>query len=248
MDIRVLTLGDSAFTIEFPTLKGALGARRVRTLRDRVQHEIDAGVLLGILDVISASRSFTVCLDPQKADYNFVRDHVADLAQEPMDEVENAGQLWRLPACYEGDYAPDLEDVAKRSGLNPKEVIDLHSSVTYDVFLIGFLPGFSFMGEIDEKLRFPRRTSPRVRVPAGSVGIANEQTAVYPWESPGGWHLLARCPVPFFNSTWEQPSLLSPGVRVRFDPITISEYDKLLAELESGNLSPQSFLSNEGEN
>ncbi|MEH6630647.1 MAG: 5-oxoprolinase subunit PxpB [Halopseudomonas aestusnigri] len=246
MDIRVLTLGDSAFTIEFPSLKGALGARRVRALRARVQLEVDQGNLVGVLDVISASRSLTVCLDPQSSDYELVRDRIANLAREPGNDVKDEGQLWSLPACYQGDYAPDLEDVAQRSGLSPEEVIELHSSFTYDVFLIGFLPGFAFLGEIDKKLRFPRRTSPRVRVPAGSVGIANEQTAVYPWESPGGWHLLARCPVPFFNTAWEQPSLLSPGVRVRFDPISVGEYEKLQSDLNSGSLSPQSFLVDQG--
>ncbi|MFD2206505.1 5-oxoprolinase subunit PxpB [Kiloniella antarctica] len=246
MDIRVLTLGDSAFTIEFPALKGALGARRVRALRARVQDETDVGALVGILDVISASRSLTVCLDPYIADYELVRARVAALAQESASEVERAGPIWTLPACYSGEYAPDLDDVAQRSGLKSQEVVDLHSSLIYDVFLIGFLPGFAFLGEIDERLRFPRRISPRVRVPAGSVGIANEQTAVYPWESPGGWHLLARCPVPFFNSAWSQPSLLSPGGRVRFDPISISEYEKLQGELNSGQLNPQSFLMEKG--
>ncbi|WP_179188772.1 5-oxoprolinase subunit PxpB [Kiloniella majae] len=247
MDIRVLTLGDSAFTIEFPKLKGAIGARSVRALRRSIEQEVEEGRLPGVFDIISASRSLTVCLNPGLADYNQVTERVSALAQMPLDAEGTSKELWILPACYEGEFAPDLDDVAQRSGLSVAEIIDIHSSTAYDIFLIGFLPGFAFMGEIDARLQFPRRTSPRVRVPAGSVGIANEQTAVYPWESPGGWHLLARCPVPFFNSTWRQPSLLSAGGSVKFKPITTEEYNDIKADLSAERLAPQSFLSCEGE-
>jgi inhibitor of KinA len=247
LDIRVLTLGDSAFTIEFPKLKGAIGARSVRALRRSIEQEVEEGRLPGVFDIISASRSLTVCLNPDLADYKQVTERVSALAQMPLDAAGANKELWILPACYEGELAPDLEEVAQRSGLSVTEVIDIHSSATYDIFLIGFLPGFAFMGEIDKRLQFPRRTSPRVRVPAGSVGIANEQTAVYPWESPGGWHLLARCPVPFFDSTWAQPSLLSAGGSVKFRPVTTEEYSDIKADLSSERIAPQSFLSREGE-
>ncbi|WP_417453989.1 5-oxoprolinase subunit PxpB [Kiloniella sp.] len=247
MDIRVLTLGDSAFTIEFPKLKGAIGARSVRALRGCIEQEVDEGRLPGVFDIISASRSLTVCLNPDIANFNHVVEHVSALAQKPLSKEDRHKELWVLPACYEGELAPDLAEVAQRSGLSVEDVINVHSSAIYDIFLIGFLPGFAFMGEIDARLQFPRRTSPRVRVPAGSVGIANEQTAVYPWESPGGWHLIARCPVPFFDSSWAQPSLLSPGGAVKFRPITTEEYGDLTADLAAERIAPQSFLTMEGE-
>ncbi|KKJ75609.1 hypothetical protein WH95_17405 [Kiloniella litopenaei] len=244
MDIRVLTLGDSAFTIEFPKLKGAIGARSVRALRSCIEQEIDEGRLSGVFDIISASRSLTVCLNPDVANYSDVVESISVLAKKPLNNEGGHKSLWVLPACYEGDLAPDLSDVARRSGLSVEDVVSIHSSAIYDIFLIGFLPGFAFMGEIDPRLQFPRRTSPRIRVPAGSVGIANEQTAVYPWESPGGWHLIARCPVPFFDSAWAQPSLLSPGGSVKFRPISAEEYDDVTADLSAGRISPQSFLTN----
>jgi len=243
MDIRVLALGDGAFTIEFPKIKGAEGARRVRALRDRIEQEKDKGQLEGLVDVISASRSLSVCIDPLRADITKVRDYVSALAIEPVDEVSEATEHWTLPVCYQGEYAPDLADIAERSGLSEQEVINLHKGQSYNVLMIGFLPGFPFMAEVSKILQFPRRTSPRVKVPAGSVAIANDQTAIYPWESPGGWHLLARCPVPLFNASWDSPSLLSAGVSIEFDEIGEKDFKTIEADLKAGRLDPFSFKS-----
>ncbi|MFT6558738.1 5-oxoprolinase subunit PxpB [Sneathiella sp.] len=242
MDIRVLMLGDTAFTIEYPNLKGAVGAKTVRSLRSRVQGEIDKGALNGVVDLVSASRSLTVCLDPAKADYKAVQDTVSDLAVEPVGGDEEKLTLWTLPVCYEGEYGPDLEEVAKNANLSVAEVIALHSGQVFDILMIGFLPGFPFMSEVPDILRFPRRTSPRVRVPAGSVAIANDQTAIYPWESPGGWHLLGRCPVPLFNPDWDQPSLLAPGEKVSFEAVNSHDFEILKEDLTAGRLMPTSFM------
>ncbi|WP_020593034.1 5-oxoprolinase subunit PxpB [Kiloniella laminariae] len=241
MDIRILTVGDAAFTIEFPNLEGVSGARQVAALRSRVQEKIKAGQLSGIVDIISASRSLTICLDPFVADYKFLQTAVATLAKQKLSLAKRASQLWRLPACYEGEYGPDLEEVAERSAMSTQEVVALHSAREYELLQIGFLPGFPFLAELDERLRFPRRASPRVRVPAGSVGIANAQTAIYPWESPGGWHLLARCPVPLFNPLWDRPSLLDTGAKVTFEPISSKDLALLQQDLSRGRLDPHSF-------
>ncbi|MCZ4282473.1 5-oxoprolinase subunit PxpB [Kiloniella laminariae] len=247
MDIRILTVGDAAFTIEFPGLEGVSGARQVAALRSRVQEKIKAGQLSGIVDIISASRALTICIDPFVGDFKHLQTAVAALAKQKLSLTKGASQLWRLPACYEGDYGPDLEDVAARSGMTAREVITLHSDREYELLQIGFLPGFPFLAEIDERLRFPRRTSPRVRVPAGSVGIANAQTAIYPWESPGGWHLLARCPVPLFNPLWARPSLLDTGAKVKFEPVSSHDLLLLQQDLASGKLDPHSFVAEGGE-
>ncbi len=246
MDSRVLMLGDAAFTIEFPELSGAMGAKRVRELRTSVQEKIDQGELTGIIDLISATRSLSICLDPMASDFSKIRDAVYALAATPSTEETLSDRLWTLPACYHGDYAPDMNEVSQQSGITVDEVIQLHSETVYDVLLIGFLPGFPFMSKVPEKLRFPRRTSPRLRVPAGSVAVANDQTAVYPWESPGGWHLLARCPIPLFNPNWESASLLSPGEYVRFEPVSVQDYQTIEADIASGLLSPHSLVSEQG--
>lgn len=241
MDSRVLMLGDAAFTIEFPNLTGVEGARRVRALKNKVQDEVKAGQLKGIVDLVSASRSLTICLKPACTDFEHIREHVSKLTQEPYEALTTSAQAWRLPVCYQGEFAPDLEDIAQRSGITRDEVIQLHRSQNYEILMIGFLPGFPFMSEVPETLRFPRRTNPRLRVPAGSVAIANEQTAIYPWESPGGWHLLGRCPVPLFNPAWDRPSLLSAGDKISFEAVSENDFKLLQDDLSLNRMSVTSF-------
>ncbi len=242
MDFRVLMMGDCAFTVEFTNLMGTEGAKRVRALRGKIEAVVAKGDMDEIIDMISTSRSLTICLPPACQNYTLIRDRVSQLAQEPVSEDEASTRSWCLPVCYQGEYAPDIDEVAKRSGLSCEEVINLHCSSHYSILMIGFLPGFPFMSEVDERLRFPRRESPRTRVPAGSVAIANDQTAIYPWESPGGWHLLGRCPVPLFNSGWDVPSLLQPGETVSFDAINKKDFILLEQDLLSGKKKPSSFL------
>lgn len=242
MDFRVLMMGDAAFTIEYTDLKGTGGAKQVRALRSKVQAALDAGEITGVVDMISTSRSLTVCLAPAYAGFETVCQQVSNLAGTTANDSDQQGRTWALPVCYEGELAPDLTEVATRAGLSPQEVIDIHSSTAYSILMIGFLPGFPFMAEIDQRLRFPRRESPRTRVPAGSVAIANDQTAIYPWESPGGWHLLGRCPVPLFNADKAVPSLLQAGETVSFEPVSRADFDRIEQDLKHGTLLPDSFL------
>lgn len=243
MEMRLLSLGDAAFTIEFPELSGASGAGYVRAVRKNVQAAIDQNQISGIVDLISATRSLTVCTDPISADPALISDTICEAARNTPPEQSTEGALWNLPVCYAGEYALDLEDVARMSGLSMAEVVLAHSDTIYDVLLIGFLPGFPFMGEVTENLRLARRTTPRTAVPAGSVAIANDQTAIYPWISPGGWHILGRCAVPLFDSALASPALLSPGDRVRFLSVTMKEFDAILSDLNSGNRAPVSFAA-----
>lgn len=246
MDSRVLMLGDAAFTIEFPTLKGSSGAKRVRALQLRIQEHIEQGHLSGVIDIICATRSLSICIDPLAANLQDVQDTICELVKQPLLEMKSTEQVWVLPACYHGDFAPDLDELAHKSGLSPTEVINLHNSQIYDVLFIGFLPGFPFMTGVSKKLHFPRRTSPRLHVPAGSVAIANDQTAIYPWQSPGGWHLLARCPVPLFNIGSPHPSLLSPGDKVRFESISHHDYEIIHNDIGAQRLCANSFMTAQG--
>ncbi len=156
--------------------------------------------------------------------------------------VTAPGRRWRLPACYEGDAAPDLAATARAIGASEDEVIALHSGTEVHVYMLGFLPGFPFMGDLPDRLRLPRRSEPRVRVPAGSVAIANGLTVVYPWASPGGWHLLARCPVPLFDARRDAPALLAPADRVRFEPVDGAEYRRLEAAIAAGEIDAGHWL------
>ena len=132
-----------------------------------------------------------------------------------------------IPVCYGHDFGPDLNDVAKHHGISSERVIELHSSTTYLVYFLGFVPGFAYLGELPPELATPRLPSPRHKVPAGSVGIAGNQTGVYPISTPGGWRLLGRTPVQIFRSDRKQLSLLSIGDRVRFTPISPERFAEM---------------------
>ena len=146
---------------------------------------------------------------------------------------ESAGQetphhVVEIPVCYGGSYGEDLKDVAAHAGLTEEEVIKLHSSVDYNIYMLGFLPGFPYLGGLDPKLFTPRLDNPRTKIPEGSVGIGGEQTGIYPLESPGGWRLIGRTPLKLYDPDREQPFLYQAGDYIRFVPITAEEYEAYL--------------------
>ncbi len=233
---RWLDAGDAAFTIEFgDTVDPALLAA-VQALDAAIAREQAAGKLPGLIETMPTFRSLTVFFDPLVTGRVTLIDALQPLLESADHGAPVQGRSWRLPICYEGDSAPDLVDVAAAIGASVDEVVTLHSSTVFRVYLLGFLPGFPFMGDLPERLRLPRRTEPRVRVPAGSVAIAGGLSAIYPWESPGGWHLIGRCPVRLFDAARDAPSLLAVGDRLRFDPVSMSEYLRLDAALTAGEI------------
>lgn len=202
-----------------------------------------AAGIAGVVEVVPAFAVLTVHFDPLVVGYDEIVGHVRELQNAPL--VQSAsGRVWQVPVCYEGVAAPDLDEVAARTGFTRAEVIARHGAPTYHVYLLGFLPGFPYMGDLDTGLCLPRRNTPRVTVPAGSVAIANAMTAVYPLESPGGWHIIGRTPVRLFDPSRPSPSLLAPGDAVRFVAIDSGELERLNKLAASGDwrLDPQSGL------
>jgi inhibitor of KinA len=132
-----------------------------------------------------------------------------------------------IPVCYESEFAPDLDDVARHAQISTEEVVDLHSAAEYRVACIGFVPGFTFLAGLPEKLATPRRDTPRKEIPPGSVGIGGWQTGIYPSRSPGGWNLIGRTPLKLFDPTTNPPTTLRPGDRVRFRVITSEKFESL---------------------
>ncbi|RIX60500.1 5-oxoprolinase subunit PxpB [Paenibacillus nanensis] len=147
------------------------------------------------------------------------------LLQDAERFSDSPGRIVTIPVCYGGSFGPDLEHVANHCGLSPQQIIDLHSGGLYLVHMIGFAPGFPYLGGMPRQLAVPRRETPRAVIPAGSVGIAGAQTGVYPLATPGGWQLIGRTPVELFRPDADMPSLLQAGDRVRFQPITADEFD-----------------------
>jgi len=145
--------------------------------------------------------------------------HLEDGSAEPRPPID-------VPLCYGGDYGPDLPEVAHLAHMAMEEVVAAHSAVTYRVFMLGFVPGFPYMGLVDPRIAVPRRAIPRIRVPRGSVGIAGRQTGIYPVETPGGWQLIGRTPIGLFDARRQPPSFFRPGDSVRFYPVDEMEFHR----------------------
>lgn len=174
-----------------------------------------------LVDMVPSYTTLMVVYDPVAVDFRQVSAELRPLVHRLSTEAHQAelkSRLVELPVYYSVETGPDLQWLAAESGLDCEEVIRRHSSVEYRVHALGFAPGFAFMGQVDPTIAAPRKTTPRKQVPAGSVGIANRQTAVYPQVSPGGWQLIGRCPTRLFDPT--NLSLLKVGDRVRFAPIS----------------------------
>ena len=238
MSPRLLDAGDAAFTVEFGSVVAPALLAAVQALDAAIAARRAAGGLEGLIETMPTFRSLTVFFDPLRTGRQALIDELQPLLADATHAHPLAGRLWRLPVCYEGDAGPDLAAVAQAIGSSVDEVVALHSGTEVSVYMLGFLPGFPFMGDLPARLHLPRRTEPRLRVPPGSVAIAGAQTAIYPWESPGGWHLLGRCPVPLFDARRESPALLAVGDRVRFEPVSTAEHERLMAGLQAGEIDP----------
>lgn len=226
---RFLPHGDAALVVEFgDRIDPALNAR-VMALAAALR----ARPIAGIVELVPTFRSLALHYDPLRLGHADLvarlRPLVADLC-----DVAARRRFVTIPACYADDLAPDLADVAALTGLAPEEVVRQHAGTDYSVFMLGFLPGFPYMGVLPERLHLPRLTTPRLRVPPRSVAIAMGMTAVYPLESPGGWRLIGAVPVDLFDIAADPPALLRPGDTVRFRPVARAEFDDLRAAWVAG--------------
>jgi len=227
--VRFLSAGDRALIIDF-------GDHIDRALSEevlRLAASLRADELLGIVETVPTFRSLMVHYDPLVTSRAELEGAIASLLdREPGPRAP--ATLRRVPVCYEDEFAPDLAEVARLTGLAPDEVVTLHRSVRYHVYMLGFLPGFPYMGDLPAALALPRRADPRVRVPAGSVSIATSLTAIYPYESPGGWHLIGTTPVRLFDIERASPALLAPGDAVLFEPIDAGAFAAIKTAVGSG--------------
>jgi inhibitor of KinA len=221
---RIVPSGDSAIVVELEArIDPEVNAQAIR-LADAVH----AAAIAGVRDVVPTYRSVAVFFDPLRTDYRGLVEWIgrqADrVAQAPLAEQPAIS----IPVCYQGELGPDLAAVAAFANMSQEEVISTHASVTYRVFMLGFMPGFAYMGVLDPRIAMPRRSTPRVRVPRGAVGIAGPQTGIYPAETPGGWQLIGRTPLRPFDATRPAPFLFDPGDAVRFVPIERDEYERVV--------------------
>jgi len=221
---RFLSCADCALTVEFGNAIDPALHARVQALDAAVTAARANGQLPGVIEAVPSFRSLTLLYDPLLTDQAQLRNRIVRMLDTPQDVCDGMVRHWLLPVCYETPEASDLDELSVSTGLSHDEIIACHAAREYVVYMLGFLPGFPFMGDVAPALQLPRRPEPRVRVPAGSVAIATGLTAIYPWESPGGWHLLGRCPVPLFDVRKAAPALLQAGDRVRFQAVSLEAY------------------------
>ena len=221
MDARIVPAGDSAWLIELPDrLDAAVNARAID-----IAARIQAEHLTAVTDVVIGYRTVMVYVRPlaeSAADVVSTLERV--LAEDrPIQATDNPVTV-TIPVCYGGPFGPDLPDVSHFASLTPDEVVQRHLNREYRVFMVGFVPGFAYMAEVDPRIAAPRRGTPRLQVPAGSVAIASGQTGIYPDTTPGGWNIIGRTPVRPYNPERPEAFLLRAGDRVRFRRIPLDEY------------------------
>jgi len=234
-EYQLLPVGEAALMVEFGKGINPEINKKVKALADY----LDQRPLPGMLEYVSAYSSVTVFYNPaQVKQFQKEQLHLqpkllayqvlAELLKEVLSKLDNGvvtkPRTVEIPVCYGGEFGPDLAYVAEYNNITIEEVIEIHCQGQYLVYMIGFAPGFPYLGGMSEKIATPRRPSPRLEIPAGSVGIAGMQTGVYPIATPGGWQLIGRTPLSLFRPQDECPSLLQAGDIIRFRPIPLTEY------------------------
>jgi len=236
-DVQVYPLSEGAVTIEFGTVLNEATLSRVNTFDVLLNKK----PMPGMYQTVPAYTSLTIFYDPielmhaalpGKTSFDKARDHLLGLTEESIPGVAQVDAVdagtpatVTIPVCYSGSLGRDLEFVAGQCQLTTSEVIRLHSEVVYKVYMIGFIPGFAYMGGLNPLLQMPRKANP-VKVSPGAVGITGGQTAVYPLETPGGWQIIGQTPVRMFDPGRPRPALLKAGDMVRFEPVSQAGFDK----------------------
>jgi inhibitor of KinA len=227
--MQIIPLGDTALLLELGETIDESTHRRVQT----AWQALAATALPGVTEVVPAYTTVTLFYEPWQvvqagappagiAEWLMAKVH--ERLKNPPKMEKNKGRTVEIPVCYGGEFGPDLGLVAKQARLSPEETIKRHSKAEYLVYLIGFAPGFPYLGGLPKELETPRHPKPRMVVPPGSVGIAGNQTGIYPLATPGGWNLVGRTPLRLFQPAEDPPVLLRAGDRVKFHAITPEEF------------------------
>jgi inhibitor of KinA len=228
---RIDAVGDGALLVGFGDSVDPATSERVHAF---VQHLLEAP-LAGVRDVVPAFTTVTLHYRPEQVEgsggfpFDRLRAQVLQRLALEIDAHDVVPRVFEVPVWYGGEAGPDLEDVARQCGLSEADVVRRHGASPHRVYMLGFAPGFPFIGGLDPALAMPRRTTPRTHVPAGTVAIARDQTCIYPLETPGGWNLIGRTPLRLFDPAAAVPCLMGPGDAIRFVPIDEAAYRAMLA-------------------
>lgn len=228
-EFELFPLGEKAIVIEFGQAIKPDIHRKVKLLADYLEQN----PLRGIIEHVATYTSVTLFYEPmeirslnkESSPYQYLAAEISRIYNQLEQSASEKPRIVEIPVCYGGEFGPDLNSVAQYHHLAEEEVINIHSQGNYLVYMVGFAPGFPYLGGLPERIATPRRSSPRLAIPTGSVGIAGQQTGVYPITTPGGWQLIGRTPLRLFQPEQECPSLLKAGDVIKFYPISKEEYD-----------------------
>lgn len=193
----------------------------------------------GVIELIPAFNSVTVLYDSTVTSAGTLKIKLERIIKKLGGSQESNAVLYKIPVCYEEEFSPDMKNVEAHTGLTREKIIEIHSSTDYLIYMLGFLPGFAYLGEMDKRLATPRLDSPRVEISRGAVGIGGEQTGIYPVASPGGWQLIGRTPVLVYDRERENPILYKSGDYIRFVPISRNEYFEIEKAVQGGTYTVQ---------
>ena len=227
---HIYALGDQALTIEWDTTINEMANQQVLYAFQFLQNHL----IEGVTDLIPAYSSLTIVYNPliiQKqavgiSAFEWLKKQLMDLLNAPTDDSPSTTPKV-VPVCYDCSLAPDLAEAAAFAGMTIQELVAIHTSKSYKVYMLGFLPGFAYMASVDKAIQLPRKQNPRASVAPGSVGIAGPQTGIYPLDAPGGWQLIGRTPLKIFDLSLEQPCLFKPGDWVQFEAISLDIFHQM---------------------
>ena len=225
-DYNVIAAGDTALIVDFGNRVDLEINAKVLALASRL-NELKIG---GIIETVPTIRSLSVYYEPLSISAGQLERQIADILQH-LNEAHVEGRTYDIPICYDPELAPDLELVARQCRLSPARVIERHAGRTYHVYMLGFLPGLAYLGDLPPELALPRRATPRPRIPAGSLGIGGKLTCIYPMATPCGWHVIGRSPTSLWSAEPNDSVLLRAGDKVKFEPISLHQYQRMCPQV-----------------
>lgn len=224
--VKIIPSGDSGILIRF----GNTITEEINKKVHDLQLNLETMKTEGIIEMVPAYTDLLILYNPLKNSFKSMSQSIEEAIEKPKSSKTQQQRLIKIPTCYEGEYGADLDEVSKNTGLSKDEIVKIHSSSKYLVYMLGFTPGFSYLGGMDERIACPRKKIPRQDIPAGSVGIADKQTGIYPIESPGGWQLIGRTPLNLFDPSREEIFLCKAGDQLQFVPISKNEFESIKKE------------------
>ena len=241
--IKYLSAGDKAVVMEF----GNEISKDINAKIRNVVKSVEEANIDGIVELLPTYRSLMIMYDPLKIEYSELILTLDSMSSKQVDNEEEKIKIVEFPTVYGGEYGPDINFVAEHNNIAVDEVIKIHTGTDYLVYMMGFTPGFTYLGGMSDKIVTPRLASPRTKIPAGSVGIAGAQTGMYPSETPGGWQLIGRTPLKLYDSDKEPPVMLSAGDYVRYVSVSEEEYLEIKKQVEEGTYVVKEIISEGGD-